>query len=181
MVMVAPIYWTADMVRALPDDGNRYETVYGELLVSPSPRRLHQRVAIRLSGALLEYLRREPVGEVLPSPADIEWGPDVLVQPDLFVTDGTKGDPQAWPQLDQLLLAIEILSPSSLRADRLTKRTLYQRAGVSMFWIVDADARRVEAWTPLADDCVVQATVIRWHPAGASVAFEMSLAELFAD
>jgi hypothetical protein len=37
MGMAAPTYFTADMVRALPDDGNRYETVHGELLVTPAP------------------------------------------------------------------------------------------------------------------------------------------------
>ncbi len=35
MSMAAPAYYTADMVRAMPDDGNRYETVHGELLVTP--------------------------------------------------------------------------------------------------------------------------------------------------
>ncbi len=81
MGMVAPVYYTADMVRALPDDGNRYEVVYGELLVSPAPRLWHQEVAQRLLVALRVYLEREPVGHVLASPADISWGPDVLVQP----------------------------------------------------------------------------------------------------
>ena len=38
MGMAAPAYYTADMVRALPDDGKRYETVHGELLVTPAPR-----------------------------------------------------------------------------------------------------------------------------------------------
>ncbi len=42
MGMAAPVYYTADMVRAMPDDGNRYEVVYGELLVTPSPRPWHQ-------------------------------------------------------------------------------------------------------------------------------------------
>ena len=37
MGMAAPIYYTADMVRAMPDDGNRYEVAYGELLVTPAP------------------------------------------------------------------------------------------------------------------------------------------------
>ena len=45
MGMVAPAYYTADMVRALPDDGKRYEVVYGELLVTPAPRLWHQEVA----------------------------------------------------------------------------------------------------------------------------------------
>ena len=46
--MAAPIYHTADMVRAMPDDGNRYEVVYGELLVTPAPRPWHQVVVQRL-------------------------------------------------------------------------------------------------------------------------------------
>src|SRR5205809_2668433 len=85
MGMAAPIYWTAEMVRQLPDDGNRYEVVYGELLVTPAPRLSHQLLVSRLFHALAEYLAREPVGIVLTSPADISWGrDDVLVQPDLF-------------------------------------------------------------------------------------------------
>ncbi len=37
MGMAVPLFYTAEMVRALPDDGKRYETVHGELLVSPAP------------------------------------------------------------------------------------------------------------------------------------------------
>src|SRR6476469_6418547 len=85
MGMAAPLYYTADMVRAMPDDGNRYEVVYGELLVTPAPRPWHQVVIQRLLIALDKYLERQPVGLVLASPADISWGPDVLVQPDVFV------------------------------------------------------------------------------------------------
>src|SRR3989442_14546688 len=85
MGMAAPIYYTAEMVRGLPDDGNRYETVHGELLVTPAPRAWHQVVLVRLSQALSRYLERNPVGQLLYSPADISWSPDILVQPDLFV------------------------------------------------------------------------------------------------
>src|SRR5699024_459180 len=85
MGMAVPVYFTADMVRALPDDGNRYEVVYGELLVTPAPRPFHQILVKRLSYALEGYLRSRPIGELLTSPADISWGPDVLVQPDVFV------------------------------------------------------------------------------------------------
>ncbi|HEX6614825.1 MAG TPA: Uma2 family endonuclease [Gemmatimonadales bacterium] len=87
MGMAAPIYYTADMVRAMPDDGNRYEVVYGELLVTPAPRLWHQALVKRLSFELEDYLRRSPVGELLNAPADISWGPDVLVHPDVFVAD----------------------------------------------------------------------------------------------
>src|SRR5512134_1163982 len=83
--MATPNYHTADMVRALPDDGNRYETVHGELLVTPAPRAPHQLVILRLAVALELYLRAHPVGQVLTSPADISWDDATLVQPDVFV------------------------------------------------------------------------------------------------
>ena len=64
MGMAAPIYYTADMVRALPDDGNRYETVHGELLVTPAPRMWHQIVVERLRDVLRAYLQGRPEWQV---------------------------------------------------------------------------------------------------------------------
>jgi Uma2 family endonuclease len=74
MGMAAPAYYTADMVRALPQDSNRYEVVHGELLVTPAPRVWHQELSARLLAALRNYLDRERVGVVLASPAVISWG-----------------------------------------------------------------------------------------------------------
>ncbi len=68
MGMPAPRYYTAEMVRDLPDDGNRYEVVYSELLVTPAPRLWHQVLVQRLTVALDGYLRTEPVGVVLTAP-----------------------------------------------------------------------------------------------------------------
>src|SRR2546430_3751507 len=130
MGMAAPTYSTADMVRALPDDGNRYETVHGELLVSPAPGLEHQYVMLELAARLRDYLRIRPLGQVLVSPADISWSPDVLVQPDVFVTAIAEARTFDWTQIKTLLLAIEILSPSTSRYDRFTKRRLYQEYGV---------------------------------------------------
>ena len=126
MSMPAALYYTAEMVRALPDDGNRYETVHGELLVTPSPRKAHQAVLGRLYLALGNYLAGEGIEGLFLSPADISWSPDTLVQPDLFVADPSEAGPGEWSDIRTLHLAIEILSPSSLRADRFTKRRLYQ-------------------------------------------------------
>ncbi len=66
------------MVRALPDDGNRYETVHGELLVSQAPRGWHQEITLRLVIELRRYLERERVGHAVLSPADISWAADSL-------------------------------------------------------------------------------------------------------
>ncbi len=179
MGMVAPVYYTADMVRALPEDGNRYEVVHGELLVTPAPRLWHQELALRLLRAVAAYLDREPVGHLLLSPADISWGPDVLVQPDLFVAPLTQVRTLDWAQVKDLLLVIEVLSPASTRADRFTKRRLYQEQGVPLYWVVDGDERLVEAWTPEAHFPVVERERLTRHPSGAGRSFTLDLAELF--
>jgi Uma2 family endonuclease len=179
MGMPAPAYYTADMVRALPDDGNRYEVVYGELLVTPAPRLWHQEVTIRLLRVLGDYLDREPVGHLLQSPADISWGPDILVQPDLFVAPLAQVRTLEWTNVKDLLLVIEVLSPSSKRGDRFTKRRLYQEQGIPLYWIVDGDEHLVEVWTPDARFPVVERGGLVWHPIGAARALTLQLAELF--
>jgi Uma2 family endonuclease len=179
MGMVAPTYYTADMVRALPEDGNRYEVVHGELLVTPAPRMWHQKVLLRLAATLDAYLKGEPVGELLTSPADISWGRDILVQPDLFVVTREEARTLDWARVRTLLLAAEVLSPSSHRADRFTKRRLYQEQRVGTYWIVDGDARTVEVWSPEVEFPAVERERLTWGPAGASRSFELSLGELF--
>lgn len=57
MGMAAPLYYTADEVIAMPDDGNRYEVVHGELLATPAPRLWHELLVARLIEAVGHYLR----------------------------------------------------------------------------------------------------------------------------
>ncbi len=179
MGMAAPTYYTADMVRALPDDGNRYETVHGELLVTPAPRLWHQAIVTRLTVALYRYLEAQPVGIALHSPADISWSEDTLVQPDVFVADLDQARTLDWREVKTLLLVIEVLSPSTARYDRFTKRRLYQEVEIPDYWIVDPDRRLVESWTPDRELPDIERGEATWHPAGAAQAFTINLEELF--
>ena len=181
MGMAVPTYWTAEMVRQLPDDGKRYEVVYGELLVTPAPRFDHQLLVGRLLAALSSYLAREQVGLVLTSPADISWGRDVLVQPDVFVVSLNEARTREWSRIRSLLLVVEVLSPSTTRADRFTKRRRYQEAGVERYWIVDGEAESVEVWTPGADAPAIETQRLVWHPAGAGGAFTLEFEDLFRE
>jgi Uma2 family endonuclease len=123
---------------------------------------------------------REPVGTALVSPADISWGrTDVLVQPDVFVVPGRAGVDLEWAHVHGLLLAVEVLSPSSHRADRFTKRRAYQERAVPLYWIVDGDARQVEVWTPEAQVPVLERERLHWHPVGAMQPLTLPLGELF--
>jgi len=178
MGMPAAPFYTAEMVRNLPEDGRRYEVVHGELLVTPAPRLWHQEVMLRLAIALSRYLDREPVGHVLTSPADISFAPDTLVQPDVFVVPREQARTLQWTGIRQLLLAIEVLSPSSARADRFTKRRWYQESEVRLYWVVDADAHAVEVWTPQQSFPLIERVSLRWEPPGAAQPFVLELAEL---
>jgi Uma2 family endonuclease len=179
MRMAAPVYYTADMVRALPEDGNRYEVVYGELVVTPAPRPWHEIIQFRLMQALDAYLERYPVGRVFGSRADISWGPDVLVSPDMFVVPLEQARTLDWARMRDLWLVAEILSPASARYDRFLKRRRYQEAGVPLYWIVDGDERQVEVWTPTDSFPRLERERLVWHPPQAAEPFTLTLAELF--
>jgi Uma2 family endonuclease len=179
MGMAAPAFFTAEMVRALPNDGKRYETVHGELLMTPSPRVIHQLVQARLFQALANWLAAHPVGVVLSAPADISWSPDILVQPDLFVALADELRSQRWSDVRALIIAVEILSPSTTRQDRFTKRRLYQEVGVPVSWFVDCDERYVEVWTPATIFPVLERETIVWHPIGAPEPCTIQLDQIF--
>lgn len=172
--------WTAEMVRALPDDGKRYEVVDGELLVTPSPVRRHQRMVVGLLRLLADYVEEAGLGEALCSPADIEAGERTLVQPDLFVVPLAAGPPaDDWVEVRELLLAVEVLSPSTARADRHLKRRLYQREGVPECWIVDLDARLVERWRPGDERAELLADELVWQPDAGVPPLRIDLVLLF--
>jgi Uma2 family endonuclease len=101
------------------------------------------------------------------------------VQPDVFVVPLAEARTLDWKQMRHLLLAIEVLSPSTARADRFTKRRAYQERGVPAYWIVDGDEHRVEVWTPDADVPHVAMECVVWVPEGAIRPFTLRLAELF--
>jgi Uma2 family endonuclease len=167
------------MVRALPNDGKCYEVVHGELLVTPAPRAWHQEVVHRMGRVLDDYLARVRVGHLFQSPADISWSGDTLVQPDLFVVPLGEARTLDWTQMKSLLLAVEVLSPSTARADRFTKRRLYQEVGIPTYWIVDPDARTIEVWTPNTTLPAVEHESVTWRPEGAHESLVVEIAELF--
>ncbi len=173
-------YYTREEVLAFPDDGNRYELVHGELLVSPSPRWVHQTVVGNLYSALRAYVRQHGLGQAILSPADISFGglDDVLVQPDVFVVGAEYGGEQEWAAIRTLSLVAEVLTPSTSRFDRFTKRRLYREMRVPVYWIIDGENRRAEVWTPGATMPVFESEHLIWQPSGAPVPLVVPLTKL---
>lgn len=131
----------------LPADGKRYQILDGDLDVTPAPTLFHQVVSQRLEDLLLDYIHQRDLGFLLDAPVDVLLDHHTIVQPDLvFVSTSrrhilTEKNIQGAPDL-----LVEILSPASLRTDRVVKASLYARFAVPSYWIVDPEARSVEAY-----------------------------------
>jgi Uma2 family endonuclease len=132
---------TYDHVLRLPQDDLRHELIEGVHHVTASPNLRHQRISGRLYVALALWLREHPLGEVYYAPVDVVLSPHDVVVPDLVyvsreraakvLTDAAvKGTPE---------LLVEIISPGTSRRDRTIKQALYDRWGISEYWLVDPD------------------------------------------
>jgi Uma2 family endonuclease len=89
------------------------------------------------------------LGEVvLPGPITVVLADTSIVEPDIvFVEKARMGIVSARGTIDGApTLAVEILSPSTARIDRHTKKQLFERYGVPCYWIVDADARAMDVY-----------------------------------
>jgi Uma2 family endonuclease len=144
-----PGQWTYQDYLDLPDDGNRYEIIWGDLyMMAPAPVTRHQRVLRNLEYAMWSYVQEQNLGEVLFAPCDLVIEPGATpVQPDiLFVSKDrlhliTEENIEGVPDL-----LVEILSPGNPRHDRVTKFNLYEQSGVPEYWIVDPEAHTIEVF-----------------------------------
>lgn len=171
--------YTAAEVLAFPADGNRYEVVHGELLVTPAPRAGHQLVIGEFFACIHGYLvALGRSARVVAGPADITWDEDTTVQPDILVVPSHEATAD-WRSYRTLLLAVEVLSPSSTRGDRVVKRRLYQEQRVGMYWIVDADKRLVEVWRPDDEAAEIVTDVLRWQVTPGATVLEIALGDVF--
>jgi Uma2 family endonuclease len=172
--------WTADDLDSLPDDGNRYEVLDGELLVTPAPSLTHQEASLVLAHLLTDYLQRNRIGHAVVAPADVKFSPRRLVQPDVFVTPLAKGRrPRLFSDVGRLLLAVEVTSPSTARADRVKKRAAYRDEKVPEYWIIDVDAGTIERTTPADTRVEVLSEQITWLPEGATEPLVIDLTAYF--
>ena len=139
---------TYDDYVTLPNDGRRYEIHDGELSVTPTPTFRHQWILAELLGILRAHVAAHDLGEVVPAPITVVLADTSIVEPDIvFVEKARMGIVSARGTIDGApTLAVEILSPSTARIDRHTKKQLFERYGVPYYWIVDADARAIDVY-----------------------------------
>ena len=128
---------------SLPDD-ERCELIDGELIPMPSPSVFHQLLIFSIGVPLREFVKRLSLGEVVPSPIDVILSATNVVQPDLIFVSNERSHIIAEANIRGAPdLAIEIISPSTERRDRIIKRNLYARHGVGEYWLVDPYAKTI--------------------------------------
>jgi Uma2 family endonuclease len=145
---IAPLLTTDDLT-ALPDDGNTYELIEGELIVSRTPTLTHQRVIKNLLFFISMYIEENPIGEVFPTPGVIFDEYNSVIPDLVFLTN---------EQLEQVgaeahihlapALAVEVVSPgrSNARRDRVMKLQVYSKFGVGEYWVADPESRTFEIY-----------------------------------
>ena len=170
-----------ERVRHAAPPGPRYEFLDGEILVTPSPDLVHQRIVVRLTVLLAPFVRLAGAGELVVSPFDARFGDRRVFQPDLLVM--TPHDVQGGRRdaARELALAVEIVSPGSARHDRVRKRPAYQEERVAELWLVDPESELVERWTPDDQRPEVLTERLAWTPPGTSETIAIDLLALFAD
>jgi Uma2 family endonuclease len=137
---------TYDDYAALPDDGNRYELAEGILeLMSPGATARHQIVSSEIQSRLTQTCKLEYL--ILQAPLDVILSDREVRQPDLIMIHrsrleiitrrGIEGAPD---------LVVEILSPYSIRRDKVSKRKSYAKYGIPEYWVIDPPNESLEQY-----------------------------------
>jgi Uma2 family endonuclease len=178
-----PHYTYADYLEW--DENLRAEIIDGEVNMLATPTSDHQAVSMELSIQLGNFLKGKPC-KVYAAPFSVRLFPkedasdDLVLEPDIAVIcDASKIDKRGCNGAPDFI--IEILSPSSLKYDRLVKFRKYQQAGVREYWIVDPETKLVQVnildngWyrTSVYDDT-------EKAPVSVLAGCEINLAEVFA-
>lgn len=141
-----PVRWKRQQCRSMVEQGiltGRYELIEGEILSKMGQKRAHALVIIRLTAWLVALFGADFVQFQLPIAL---LGPDNETsepEPDAAVFSRPATDfLEETPDAGNVLLVIEV-SDTTLGFDRNTKATLYARAGIPEYWVIDIAGRQV--------------------------------------
>jgi len=159
--MATVLKLTVHHLEAVPDDGNRYELIDGELLVSKAPGLIHQRALGRIFYRLIDYLLDSPLGEVILTPGVVFDDYNGVIPDLVFVSAERAHILTPRGLIDAPDLIVEVVSPGEKNSerDRGLKRQLYSVRGVREYWVVDPELRTIEVHRRQETSLVLAATL----------------------
>jgi Uma2 family endonuclease len=152
---------TIDDLDAMPDDGNHYEIIEGELLVSRAPSLIHQVIVKNFIAYIQRYLDQNPIGFVVPGPGVIFSDFSGVIPDIVFITNERRSEIAFGERITGAPdLVIEVVSPGpeNEKRDRIAKRQLYGKYGVKEYWVVDPYKRTIEVYLLKAQTLKLRAT-----------------------
>lgn len=141
--------WTyADYQRLTADTERRYEIIAGILYEMPPPSTIHQLVVTQLIIQLGTLVKSDALGILYASPIEVILEEAATpVQPDLvFIQEDRRSIIKEKRIEGSPDLVVEVLSPSSVRYDRVTKFELYETSGIQEYWILNPKTQSLEIY-----------------------------------
>ena len=169
--------WTLEELHGLPDDGNKYELIDGELYVTPPPNPEHETILARLSRILESYVARQGLGFVYHPRSVFRVGGSE-VEPDLMVRQPPPRERTRWEDMPLPILVVQKFSPYTRRRDAGVKYDFYTKHGVAEYWMIDPERRTITVARMGEEDRIV-ADAFDWHPGGASELLRIECHEVF--
>jgi Uma2 family endonuclease len=143
MRQMSAAYTAADLAD-IPDDAPRFELVDGVLRVSPTPTADHQDISFLLTAWLRAHAR---TGYLVSQAVSVALGQRDTRIPDVVLRRaGGEGGARWLFTAEEIVLAVEIVSPGTRRADRFHKPAEYAAAGIPFYWRIEQDPVRVAAY-----------------------------------
>mgnify|MGYP003445092560 FL=1 len=179
------VRWTSADLESLPDNGNRYELIEGELVVTRAPDWKHQKVTNNVCVELTNWSRQTRLGEAVQVPGLIFTDADNVIPDVVWVS---------YERLAQILdesghlagapeLVVEVMSPGEAneKRDRQSKLKLYSVQGVREYWICDRIKKQIEVYRRENGVLKLAMTLFETDNLTSSLlpGFSVSVAELF--
>lgn len=133
-------------------DNERWEIINGDAYMQAAPSWQHQAVSGQLLKQFLMYLDGKPC-QAFSAPFDLRLSESgkrdedatQIVQPDILVVCDKKGlKGTGYYGIPDLV--VEVISPSTVKMDRIIKFNQYEKAGIKEYWIVEPDAKLVSVF-----------------------------------
>ena len=165
----------------LLDDNVRCEITQGDLVMTPSPNLIHQRISRELEFALWQYIKNRELGEIYYAPVDVVFDNENILQPDIVVV--LKDNEEILKEkaiVGTPDVIMEIISPTSITRDRNEKHKLYEKFRVPEYWLVDPRNKSIEVYTLENDEFQLFSFAAETGPIKSKVinGFEIDVAEI---
>jgi Uma2 family endonuclease len=160
----------------LPDDGNKYEILEGEIIMTPAPSIKHQTILRNLFLLIHSYVEEQKMGQVFFAPVDVILSDHTVLEPDLlFVANENRNLIKERGIFGPPDLCAEIISKSTAYYDLNDKKMLFAKHGVKEYWLVDQYRETMDIFSAAKDGFTLHGQLIRGESATSALLSDLQI------